>query len=857
MFRIKNSLLTFLILLSISSLLIIGCGEGEVEEPMSSSVDKSDYDKLKDDAKQEVKQEVKQQVEEKEDEDRREAMSSGLSYPEKPPVIGMILVGPRNDKGWSQAHFEGGQYAAEALNGELITVDLVNPADNPDLTIPGIAEDMIDQGANVIFATSDDMKDGILEAAAMFPDTDFVWSSGDSALEGGKGYKPELENLANIMGQMEYGQMIAGCAAALKSKNGKIGFLGPLINDETRRLANATYLGAIHCSNQPIDFKTIWIGFWFHIPGVTLDPTQVTNEFFDEGRDVVISHIDTTEALVVGGQRAESGEDVWVVPYDYEGACEQAPEICLGVNYFNWGPDYLEIVEKSLNGEFINEWIWSEPDWDNMDESTIGWHHGPGLFEDEASKLDQFIDELASGMNLFMGPLNFEDGSTYLKADEVANEMQVWYTPQLLSGMNGEGTEAIGNPMDDASPLELTQMLLGAYADNGGAYDPPTVGVILVGPRNDKGWSQAHFEGAEYAAKAMNGDLITVDFVNPADNPDLTIPGIAEDMIDQGADLIIATSDDMKDGILEAAAMFPNTTFVWASGDSALESGKGYKPELTNLGNVMGQMEYGQMIAGCAAALKSKDGKIGFLGPLINDETRRLANATYLGAKYCAGDKALDFKVTWIGFWFHIPGVTLDPTQVTNEFFDEGRDVVISHIDTTEALVVGGQRAAGGEDVWVVPYDYEGACEQAPEICLGVNYFNWGPAYLMFLNGALNMDSDPNTWDQLLLDGDIGWGWVGPYWKDITHPDKSFIGWHSGDGLNGDESQSLDSFIGELANGLNLYTGPLNFQDGTVYVESGKSLDWSGDHLNETSGVDAAKVWYTPQLLEGIEGSSE
>ena len=56
------------------------------------------------------------------------------------------------------------------------------------------------------------------------------------------------------------------------------------------------------------------------------------------------------------------------------------------------------------------------------------------------------------------------------------------------------------------------------------------------------------------------------------------------------------------------------------------------------------------MIAGCAAALKSKDGKIGFLGPLINDETRRLANATYLGSKYCAGDKALDFKVTWIGF---------------------------------------------------------------------------------------------------------------------------------------------------------------------------------------------------------------
>ena len=41
------------------------------------------------------------------------------------------------------------------------------------------------------------------------------------------------------------------------------------------------------------------------------------------------------------------------------------------------------------------------------------------------------------------------------------------------------------------------------------------------------------------------------------------------------------------------------------------------------------------MIAGCAAALTTKTGQIGYLGPLINDETRRLASSAYLGAKYC------------------------------------------------------------------------------------------------------------------------------------------------------------------------------------------------------------------------------
>jgi|TARA_R100000081_G_C4806191_1_gene167716 simple sugar transport system substrate-binding protein len=349
--------------------------------------------------------------------------------------IGMILVGPKNDKGWSQAHYEGGEYAASKLGGEMITVDMVNPADSPDLTIPSVVEDMISQGATIIFATSDDMKDGILEAAEKYPDTDFVWSTGDSALVVGRDYRSELKNVSNVMGKMEYGQMIAGCAAAIKSKTGKIGFLGPLVNDETRRLANATYLGAKHCADGDIEFDITWIGFWFHIPGMTLDPTQVVNDFYDSGKDVVISHIDTTEAVVVTGQRAEKGEDIWVVPYDYKGACEQAPTRCLGVNYFNWGPEYLSLAQKSRDGEFTNEWLWVGPYWKDLQSSIVGWNHGEGLDAVEKGRVGNFIEELKLGLNLFTGPLNFNDGSVYLEDGEIASDIDIWYTPQLLEGM--------------------------------------------------------------------------------------------------------------------------------------------------------------------------------------------------------------------------------------------------------------------------------------------------------------------------------------------------------------------------------------------------------------------------------------
>ena len=166
----------------------------------------------------------------------------------EPLVIGMILVGPQNDHGWSQANYEAGLYLQETLGAELIVLDKVNTADRPETTVDQVVTQMVDQGADLIFATSDDMKDGILLGAEQHPDVPMVWSSGDSAwAEAGEAYHPELTNLANTMGRMEYGKMIAGCAAALTTQTGQLGYLGPLINAETRRLASSVYLGARYC----------------------------------------------------------------------------------------------------------------------------------------------------------------------------------------------------------------------------------------------------------------------------------------------------------------------------------------------------------------------------------------------------------------------------------------------------------------------------------------------------------------------------------------------------------------------------------------------------------------------------------
>jgi basic membrane lipoprotein Med (substrate-binding protein (PBP1-ABC) superfamily) len=368
-----------------------------------------------------------------------------------------------------------------------------------------------------------------------------------------------------------------------------------------------------------------------------------------------------------------------------------------------------------------------------------------------------------------------------------------------------------------------------------GEVAPITFGVILVGPKNDHGWSQAHADGAQFVMDNVPGsEAIIFESLNSADKPEATLEGVVDDMVAEGATLILTTSDEFEEDTLSVAQKYPEITFINVSGDDAKT---GEAP--ANLGNVMGRMEDMKAIAGCAAALSSQTGSIGYLGPLINNETRRLTAAAFLGAKYCNENMRaepfdeLAFTVTWIGFWFNIPTVTLDPTEVVTNFFDTGTDVVLSGIDTTEAIDIAGQRADQGDAVYAIPYDYVASCDLAPEVCLGVPFFSWGPAYVNIVTAVAN-----GTWEQ-------SWDWLPADWDNLTDPALTNVGWVSGPGLSAEAQASLDEFIAGMASGeINVWTGPINLQDGTEYVAEG-------------AVATDDEVWYLPQLLEGMDGPSE
>ncbi|HUV88210.1 MAG TPA: BMP family ABC transporter substrate-binding protein, partial [Anaerolineae bacterium] len=113
-------------------------------------------------------------------------------------VFGIILVGPYNDHGWSEAHYTAAQYVTEKLpNTRFDYLDKLNSADRPETTLEQVVDDMVSKGARIIFTTSDAFMEDTDRAAEKYPDVTFIAVSGDQVL---RGVAPS--NVGNLMGRM-------------------------------------------------------------------------------------------------------------------------------------------------------------------------------------------------------------------------------------------------------------------------------------------------------------------------------------------------------------------------------------------------------------------------------------------------------------------------------------------------------------------------------------------------------------------------------------------------------------------------------------------------------------------------------
>jgi basic membrane protein A and related proteins len=233
------------------------------------------------------------------------------------------------------------------------------------------------------------------------------------------------------------------------------------------------------------------------------------------------------------------------------------------------------------------------------------------------------------------------------------------------------------------------------------------VAMVLIGPHDDGGWSQAHYEGLQYLCQHVaNSHVAYIENVPEGADSEQTFRSLAR----KGFDFIIGTSFGYMDPMETVAGEFPDKTFLHLTG---------YKSNGKNFGNLMGAIEDMKYLAGMIAGSRAKkDGKtkLGYMATFPIPEELRLGNAIMRGAKVTCPECTMD--VVFINTW-HDP---IKEKAGATALFDAGADVVFTGADTGANADVAQEKGK-----WAVTYDNPASCKV--DACLTTPYWIWGPEY--------------------------------------------------------------------------------------------------------------------------------
>jgi basic membrane protein A len=350
------------------------------------------------------------------------ADSSGFQIPEVVDGkfnVAMVLIGPHDDGGWSQAHYEGLLYIEENVpNVHVAYIENVPEGADSEQVFRSLSR----KGFSLIFGTSFGFGDPMQAVAEEFPDVMYIHLTGINSNQ---------TNFGNLMGAMEDMKYLAGMLAGARAKqdgNPKLGYMATFPIPEEIRLGNAIALGMRKtCPECTMDVR--WINTW-HDPVVE---KEAAASLFDAGAQVVFTGADTPANADVAQEKGK-----WAVTYDWYGSCKV--DACLTAPYWVWGPIYSVITEKVIAGTYV-------PGWDYFDAETgalglYGFMEGQEVTSG-AAELDPAVVAEVKGLlakmlageftrfDVFSGPINDNKGNVVLAAGTKLEQVDLDAFPEF------------------------------------------------------------------------------------------------------------------------------------------------------------------------------------------------------------------------------------------------------------------------------------------------------------------------------------------------------------------------------------------------------------------------------------------
>ncbi len=315
------------------------------------------------------------------------------------------------------------------------------------------------------------------------------------------------------------------------------------------------------------------------------------------------------------------------------------------------------------------------------------------------------------------------------------------------------------------------------------AAEPTKVGFVYVGTVGDGGWTFNHDAGRK-AVQEEFGDKVITSFVESVPKG-ADAQRVMTQMALSGIDIIFTTSFGYMDSTLAVAAKFPDVKFEHATG---------YKTA-PNMSTYSARFYEGRAIMGHIAGNMTKTNKIGYIASFPIPEVIRGINASFIHARNANPD--VEMKIIWLYTWFD-PAKEADATKA---LIQQGVDVIFAHTDSTAPLAtladLGGYGFGQADDM----------LQYAPKPRLSAIVTDWGPYYIERVQAVMDGTwESKSTWHGI----DKGMVVIGEFSEEMPAE------------LRAEAAEMRDAIV---AGTFHPFTGPLNKQDGSVWLKDGEVAD--------------------------------
>ncbi len=308
--------------------------------------------------------------------------------------VGVIHISdPAEGSGYTFTHDQGivGMQKNLGLRDDQI-IRKINVNDSDATAIETAMLECIEEGCNIIFATSWGYMDTCEALAEEYPDVIFSHATG---------YKSNGKNFNNYFGRIYQARYLAGIAAGLKTQSNKIGYVAAwgTENGEVTSGCDAFAMGA-YSVNPDCEVYVKTTNSWFDPEG----EKQAAEALIALGADVISQHCDTPNP-----QLAAEEKGVWGVGYNSD-MSKDAPKAVLTSAIWNWDTYYTWAVKNVIDGTWTGENYYGGLPEGFVDITALSDLCADGT----AEKIEEARQKILSGdWDVFDGEVEGNDGATH------------------------------------------------------------------------------------------------------------------------------------------------------------------------------------------------------------------------------------------------------------------------------------------------------------------------------------------------------------------------------------------------------------------------------------------------------------